>query len=78
MKRSFMRSRNDAKLCLAAGPYLRRPLNPLPPGGDGSKPRGIERKCSNGELYRVVLRLFGAEGYGGADGGGAAGWVDCG
>ncbi len=27
MKRSFMRSRNDAKLCLAAGPYLRRPLH---------------------------------------------------
>ncbi len=27
MKRSFMRSRNDAKLCLAAGPYSRRPLN---------------------------------------------------
>ncbi len=25
MKRSFMRSRNDTKLCLAAGPYLRRP-----------------------------------------------------
>ena len=29
MKRSFMRSRNDAKLCLAAGPYLRRPLYPV-------------------------------------------------
>ena len=38
MKRSFMRSRNDAKLCLAAGPYLRRPLNFTPPAGDGSKP----------------------------------------
>jgi len=26
MKRSFMRSRNDAKLRLSAGPYSRRPL----------------------------------------------------
>ena len=39
MKRSFMRSRNDAKLCLAAGSYLRRPLYPLQPGGDESKPQ---------------------------------------
>ena len=38
MKRSFMRSRNAAKLCLAAGTYLRRPLNLAPPVGDGSKP----------------------------------------
>ena len=27
MKRSFMRSRNGAKLCMATGPYSRRPLN---------------------------------------------------
>ncbi len=37
MKRSFMRSRNDAKLCLAAGPYSQRPLNPAPATGDGLK-----------------------------------------
>ena len=35
MKRSFMRSLNAAKLRLAAGPYLRRPLNPPPPDSDG-------------------------------------------
>ena len=28
MKRSFMRSLNAAKLCLAAGPYSQRSLNP--------------------------------------------------
>ncbi len=39
MKRSLMRSRNDAKLRLAAGPYLRRPLNTPPADGDGSKPK---------------------------------------
>ncbi len=39
MKRSFMRSRNAAKLCLAAGLYLQRPLHTLPPDGDGSKPQ---------------------------------------
>ena len=42
MKRSFMRSRNDAKLCLVAGPYSRRPLNNPPPGGDGSKPQYLK------------------------------------
>ena len=39
MKRSFMRSRNDAKLCLAAGPYLRRPPQTPQANGDESKPQ---------------------------------------